>query len=319
MEFNFDRNSNSRSDNQQPTIGLWKLIRIPVYITLALFVLQVIVQPLFMLEVPAGYGAALAVGGSVSDGYYMPGPHGKMPWQHAILMKLRTVAEPRETAPTDSNNQAITARVVPQIWIEPKDIPALARNFGSYESLMKSVVDPQINQATRGQVSLRDPEQLIYERPAVVTGIHKALQDAISEQLQNKGVDPNAVHVGLVAVTQFGFSEGVAHTLELKAESQVKTHTAIANATIKNIVADKDGQVTEITADGEATAAKLLAEANAYKVKKIGEANAAAPDVAKLEAINQWLKDGGHSSRVLIGPGTQVILSGAQAPQAPKQ
>ena len=51
-------------DEKQPTTSIWKLVKWPVIITSIFFVLQVIVQPLFMLTVPAGYGAALAVGGS---------------------------------------------------------------------------------------------------------------------------------------------------------------------------------------------------------------------------------------------------------------
>ncbi len=272
--------------------------------------LQLIVQPLFVLQVPAGYAAVLATGGSVEDTVYMPGPHLKKFWQHAIYVKLWTVAEPRETTPTDSNNQAIGATVVPQIWIEASAIPALVRNYGDLPSLLKSVVDPQINQATRGQSSLRTPEKLIWDRPQVVKDVQTALQAAISEQLQAKGVDPDAVHVGLVAITQFSFSEPVRKTLEAKAESQVRTHTANANATIRGIVADKEGQVTEITADGDAAASQIIAQANAYKVQKVGEANAAAPDVAVYEAIMKWLAAGGHSSRIQLGNGGSLMISG---------
>jgi len=307
------------SHDENPNAGpsILKVVRLPLIILATLFVLQVIVQPLFLFSVPAGSGAALATGGSVQDDVYMPGPHFKLPWQSAIYMKLWTVAEPRETTPTDSNNQALNATVVPQIWIEAKDIPTLARNYGSFEAVIKGVVEPQINQATRGKTSLKTPEKLIWERPEVVADIRTALQAAISEQLEAKHVDPNAIHVGLVAITQFGFSKPVRDTLENKAESQVKTHTANAAARIKGIVADKDGRVTEIVADGEATAAQIIAQANAYKVKKVGEAAAAAADVAKYEAIVKWAEAGGKSPRMQVGNGTQLIINGsAPAPAA---
>ncbi|MBS1998506.1 MAG: hypothetical protein JSS86_19410 [Cyanobacteria bacterium SZAS LIN-2] len=303
----------SFDQNPNPGPSVLKQVRLPLIILATLFVLQVIVQPMFLFSVPAGSGAALATGGSVQDDVYMPGPHFKMPWQSAIYMKLWTVAEPRETNPTDSNNQPVTATVVPQIWIEAKDIPTLARNYGSFEAVIKGVVEPQINQATRGKTSLKTPEQLIWQRPEVVADIRTALQAAISEQLEAKHVDPNAVHVGLVAITQFGFSKPVRDTLENKAESQVKTHTANAQAKIRGIVADKEGRVTEIVADGDATAAQIIAQANAYKVKKVGEAAAAAADVAKYEAIVKWAEAGGNSPRMQLGNGTQVII---QAPTA---
>jgi regulator of protease activity HflC (stomatin/prohibitin superfamily) len=309
----------SQESAPQNTVNPLKLIRVPGIILATLIVLQVVVQPLFMLQVPLGYGAVLAFGGSVEDTVYLEGPHFKLPWKHAIFMKLRTVADARETNPTDSNNQSIGATVVPQIWIEPSAIPALARNYGSFESLMKSVVEPQINQATRGNTSLHTPEELIWNRPLVVKGIRDSLQSAISEQLEAKGVDRNAVHVGLVAITQFTFSKAVRDTLEQKAESQVKTHTANARARIRAIEADKDGQVTEITADGDAEASRIIAEANAYKVQKVGEAAAAAADVAKYEAIAKWIEAGGHSSRIQLGNGAQVIINGnSPAPQAPR-
>jgi regulator of protease activity HflC (stomatin/prohibitin superfamily) len=302
----------SPHDEQNPTSpSLWKLVRIPALITIAFFVLQVIIQPLFIVAVPAGSVAVLAFGGSVDNETLEPGPHLKSPLKHAIYMKMWTIAEARETAPTDSNNQAITATVVPQIWIEPSAVPSLVRNYGDFQSLMKSVVDPQINQATRGQTSNHTPESLIWDRPKVVGDVRKALQEAISEQLEAKGVDRNAVHVGLVAITQFGFSSAVRGTLEAKAESQVRTHTATAQAKIRGIVADKDGHVTEILADGDATYAQTIAEANAYKVQKVGEANAAAPDVATYESIMKWLAAGGHSSRVQVGGSTPVIINGA--------
>jgi len=304
------------SNGAPKAFSLWSMLKVPAMVLLAMFVLQVIMQPLLMFSVPAGYGAALATGGSVQDGVFMPGPHFKLPWQSAIYMKLWTIADARETTPTDSNNQAISATVVPQIWIEPSAIPSLARNYGDFQSVIKGVVDPQINQATRGQTSLRTPEKLIWERPAVVADVQKALQTAISDQLEQKGVDRNAVHVGLVAITHFGFSKPVRDTLEAKAESHVKTLTANANAQILNINADKDGQVTEITADAEATAAKIIAEANAYKVQKVGQANAAAPDVAKYEAIMKWLQAGGKSPRIQLGPNTQVIISGVSAAES---
>jgi regulator of protease activity HflC (stomatin/prohibitin superfamily) len=119
--------------------------------------------------------------------------------------------------------------------------------------------------------------------------------------------------VGLVAITQFGFSKPVRDTLENKAESQVKTHTANAQAKIRGIDADMNGRVTEIIADGEAAAAQAIAKANAYKVQKVGAANAVAPDVAKYEAIMKWLKAGGHSPRIQLGNNTQVIISGIDA------
>lgn len=303
-------------EKKKPTTSLWQLVKWPMIITGTLFALQVIVQPLFLLTVPTGYGAALAIGGSVGDTTYMPGPHFKLPWQSAILMKLWTVAEVRETTPADSNNQPIGATVVPQIWIEPSAIPALARNYHNFESLMKAVVDPQISQATRAQTSLHTPEELIWERPAVVENIQKALQAAISDQLATKGVDRNAIHVGLVAIPHFAFSEPVRNTLEAKAESQVRTHTANAQAKIRGIEADMNGQVTEITADGDAEASQIIAKANAYKVAKVGEANAAAPDVGKYEAIMNWLAAGGHSSRIQLGNGAQVIISGADGAAA---
>jgi Membrane protease subunits, stomatin/prohibitin homologs len=303
------------SPNQNP--GLLKIVRLPLMITLLMFVLQVIVKPLFMLEVPVGYGAALATGGSVHDGTYMPGPHLKWPWQHGIMMKLVTVAEPRQSTPTDSNNQPIGATVVPQIWIEPSQIPTLARNYGSFESLMKSVVDPQITQATRGNTSLHTPEQLIWNRHDVVEAVRSSLQKAIGEQLAAKSVSKDAVHVGLVAITQFSFSKPVRDTLENKAESQVKTHTANAKARIQAIQADKDGKVTEITADGDAEYNKLIAEANAYKVQKVGEAAAAAADVALYEAITKWVEAGGKSPRIQLGNGAQVIINGTSQPEAP--
>lgn len=74
-----------------------------------------------------------------------------------------------------------------EFWIEPAAIPALARNYGDYESMMRSVVEPQINQATRGKTSQRDPEHLIWERNDVVIGIQQALQAGISESLKVKG------------------------------------------------------------------------------------------------------------------------------------
>ena len=147
-------------NSTQSGVNVMKLVRLPLIILGVLFVLQVIVQPLFLLEVPNGSAAAIAFGGSVENHVYEAGPHLKMPWQHAIIMKLQTVADARETTPTDSNNQAIGATVVPQIWIEPSAIPSLARNYGSFEGLIKSVVEPQINQATRGNVSLHTPEEL---------------------------------------------------------------------------------------------------------------------------------------------------------------
>jgi regulator of protease activity HflC (stomatin/prohibitin superfamily) len=299
------------NEHQDNTVSIWKSIRTPGLILAALFTVQAIILPLFVMSVPAGSAAVLAFGGSVEKTVLMPGPHIKMPWQHGIFMKLWTIAEPRETTPTDSNNQAITATVVPQIWIDPNAIPALVNNYGDFATLMKSVVDPQINQATRAQTSLRSPEKLIWNRADVVRDVRTSLQDAISEQLEAKGVDRDAIKVGLIAITQFGFSDAVRETLEAKAESQVRTHTATAQATIRGINADKDGHVTEIKADGDSAAAQIIAEANAYKVQKVGEANAAAPDVAKYEAIMKWLAAGGHSSRVQVGNGTQVILNGA--------
>jgi regulator of protease activity HflC (stomatin/prohibitin superfamily) len=309
------------SYDRQPESGVnvFKLVRTPLIILASLFVLQAIVQPLFLMEVPVGYGGALAFGGSVENRVFEAGPHLKMPWQHSILMKLRTVADARETTPADSNNQPIGATVVPQIWIEPSAIPALAKNYGSFDSLIKSVVEPQITQATRGTTSLHTPEDLIWNRPTVVGDVRNSLQAAISEQLEAKGVDKNAIHVGLIAITQFGFSKPVRDTLEAKAESQVKTHTANAKAKIRAIEADKDGQVTEITADGDAEYSRIIAQANAYKVQKVGEAAAAAADVAKYEAIAKWIEAGGHSSRVQLGNGAQVIINGSAAPAPAKQ
>jgi hypothetical protein len=258
-------------EGKKPTTSLWQLVKWPVIITGTLFALQVIVQPLFLLTVPTGYGAALAIGGSVGDTTYMPGPHFKLPWQSAILMKLWTVAEVRETTPADSNNQPIGATVVPQIWIEPSAIPALARNYHNFESLMKAVVDPQISQATRAQTSLHTPEELIWERPpwSRTSRKHCKRQSATSSR-PKASIARNPRRP--CCYPHFAFSEPVRNTLEAKAESQVRTHTANAQATIRGIEADMNGQVTEITADGDAEASQIIAKANAYKVAKVGEA-----------------------------------------------
>jgi regulator of protease activity HflC (stomatin/prohibitin superfamily) len=293
----------------------FKLVRLPVILTAVVFTLQVIVKPMFCTEVPVGYGGALAFGGSVENRVLDEGPHFKWPWQHTILMSLRTLADARQTTPTDSNNQAIGATVQPQVWIDPKAIPALARNYGTFDNVMKSVVDPQINQATRGTVSTHTPEQLVWTRPDIVRDVRASLQAAIGDQLEAKGVDKNAVQVGLIAITDFSFSDAVRHTLEQKAESGVKAKTATAQAQIRAIDADKDGQVTEITADGNATATQIIAEANAYKVQKVGEAAAAAASVSELEAIQHWIDAGGHSSRVQLAPGANVIISATPAQQ----
>ena len=105
--------------NNPVTVSLWKLVRLPAIVVITMFVLQAIVQPFFMTAIPAGSVGVLAFGGNVGNDVLEPGPHFKPFWKSTIVMKMWTVAEPRETAPTDSNNQAITATVVPQIWIKP--------------------------------------------------------------------------------------------------------------------------------------------------------------------------------------------------------
>lgn len=308
--------------SNQNTYSIFELAKRPLIATVIFFVLQVIIVPLFLLEVPVGYGAATAFGGSVDSEVYLSGPHFVAPWKKALYWKLQTVVLPRDTTPTDSNNQPITAKVLPQVWIEPAAIPALARNYGDYESMMRSVVEPQINQATRGKTSQRDPEHLIWERNDVVIGIQQALQAGISESLKVKGVQTDAVHVGLVSIPQFGFSKAVRDTLEKKAESHVRTLTANALARIAEIEADRKAQLVEIAADGESQAREILAAADAYKAEKIGKANAAAPIVAKYEAIMKWLDAGGHASRMQLSGNSQVILPtapGATAAPAAQQ
>jgi regulator of protease activity HflC (stomatin/prohibitin superfamily) len=298
----YDNNETNQSYN------IFKLAKTPLIVTGIFFLLQVIIVPLFLLEVPVGYGAVTAFGGSVDETVYLSGPHFVAPWKKALNWKLQTVVRPRDTTPTDSNNQPITAKVLPQVWIEPSAIPTLARNYGDYESMMKSVVEPQINQATRGKTSQRDPEHLIWERHEVVVGIQEALQTGISDALKVKGVSTKAVHVGLVSIPQFGFSKAVRDTLENKAESHVRTLTAKALAKIAEIEADRKAQLVEIAADGESQAKEILASADAYKADKIGKANAAAPIVAKYESIMKWLDAGGHASRIQLSGNSQVIL-----------
>lgn len=303
----------SNEQNPQPTPSIWRLVRIPVYILAAILVVQLIVKPFFMFQVPAGYGAALTTGGDVHDEVYLAGPHFKMPWQSAAYMKLITAVLPQDTKPTDSNSQSLNATVVPQVWVEAKHIPILLRAYGSYQAMLKSVVEPQIGQATRGQTSHRTPEQLIWNRDELVSDIRDSLGAGIAQQLKARNIDKDAIQVGLVAVTQFGFSKAVRDTLENKAESQVRTHTANAKARIRGIVADKDARVTEITAEGDAEANKLLNEANAYRAKKLGEAAAASADVAQYEAIVKWVDKGGKSPRIQLAPGSQVIINGQPA------
>jgi len=300
------------NDTNLKTYNIFSLAKTPLILTGIFFVLQVIIVPLFLLKVPVGYGAATAFGGSVDEEVYLSGPHFVAPWKKALFWKLQTVVRPRDTTPTDSNNQPITAKVLPQVWIEPSAIPSLARNYGDYDSMMRSVVEPQINQATRGKTSQRDPEHLIWERHDVVVGIQEALQAGISDALKVKGVPADAVHVGLVSIPQFGFSKAVRDTLENKAESHVRTLTARASAKIAEIEADRKAQLVEIAADGESQAKQILAEADAYKADKIGKANAAAPIVAKYEAIMRWLDAGGHASRMQLNGNSQVILPAVQ-------
>lgn len=300
----------SNEQNPQPTPSIWRLVRIPALILGGIMFLQLIVQPFFMFQVPAGYGAALTTGGDVAEDVYLAGPHFKLPWQSASYMKLITGVLPQETKPTDSNSQSLNATVVPQIWIEAKYIPTLLRAYGSYDVMLKSVVEPQILQATRGQTSHRTPEQLIWNRDELVNDIRETLGAGIAQQLKARSIDKAAIQVGMVAVTQFGFSKAVRDTLENKAESQVRTHTANAKARIRGIVADKDARVTEITAEGDAEANKLLNDANAYRAKKLGEAAAASADVAQFEAITKWVDKGGKTPRIQLAPGSQVILNG---------
>lgn len=291
-----------------------KIVRTPAIILGVLMSAQLIVQPFFMFSVPTGYGAALSTGGSVHDEVYLPGPHFKMPWQSAYQIKTWPTVATVKTVTSDSNNQPVTTYVAPQVWIDPAAIPALVRNYNSLENVMKTVVEPQVAQAIRGQTSNRTPEAIIWERPEAVKLMRRELQSKIGDQLAVKGVSRDAVKIGLVALLQVAFTDPVIKTLENKAESQVKTHTANAQKLIRAIVADKDGQVTELLADGDAAAAKIIADAQAYRVSKVGEAAAAAADVAKYEAIIKWIDAGGNSSRVQIGKDAQVILNGLSVP-----
>lgn len=311
MKYDRRENDNGLTPERKSVL---KIVRTPAIILAALMSAQLIVQPFFMFSVPTGYGAALATGGSVHDEVFLPGPHFKMPWQSTYQMKTWPTVTTIKTVTSDSNNQPVTTYVAPQVWIEPAAIPALVRNYNTLENVMKTVVEPQVAQAIRGQTSNRTPELIIWERPDAVKGMRESLQTKIGDQLAVKGVSRDAVKIGLVALLQVAFTDPVIKTLENKAESQVKTHTANAQKRIRAIVADKDGKVTELLADGDAESAKIIADAQAYRVSKVGEAAAAAADVAKYEAIIRWIEAGGNSSRVQIGKDAQVILNGLSMP-----
>jgi regulator of protease activity HflC (stomatin/prohibitin superfamily) len=222
------------------------------------------------------------------------------------------VAEPRDSNPRDINNQPLTAEIVPQLWIDPTAVPLLYKKIGDFAALKATIIDPQIQQATGASTPKFSPEGLVYDRPTLVANIQKELQNALSEQLKEKGVPADAVRVGLVAMTQFEFSPTVTDTLENKAETYVKNRTANAIAQITGIMADAKGQEVEIQAKAEAEATRTLNEANAYAVTRKGDALDAAASVGQLEAITNWGAAGGHLPRMILSPTNQVIVNPAQ-------
>lgn len=225
-------------------------------------------------------GIVQSFSGTIGDHYKSHGLVFVAPWNH---VKTEDIALQKEVFDFGSDNSAvskdqqpITATIVVNYQVDPKDVIALWKNVGpAWKSVLLDGRVPQDFKETTAQFT--SPE-ITLNRPRLRT---MTLQRLRHELCPDGG--EFCVHIEDVFVQNVGYSQAYTQAIE---DKQVQVQRAQqAQAKVAQAKAEADQNVA--TAEGEKRAAIARAEGDAKSIELKGKALRNNPEVVRYEAIQK--------------------------------
>lgn len=268
---------------------IYQRCRWPVWVFGAL-VCAALIKCFFTAEVPAGHVALLYNWGKLDTAYtHAPGLMWKAPWpmQSVEYFPVRLAVKCHQGEAADNKQQLVDTTICVQLQVNPDKAPILRKEVGTFNTVLSTVVDNNILQATKAETTRHPVEGLVVDRETLRTDVATHLQQLVDKTLADKGIT-DAIHIVQVGVTQFDFKDGFVKAIDRKVKAEQDAFTAGIQKQITEIDADADAKVTEIIAEANAYATRAVNEAKAEAIQVLGDAAAANPQLGLYEAIESW-------------------------------
>jgi regulator of protease activity HflC (stomatin/prohibitin superfamily) len=299
------------SEQTNEVRSVFRAYRGPIIATCAIL-LAIFVKCMFTAEVPAGHVALVYNWGKLDTSYtHGPGLMWKAPWpaQSVEYFPVRLTVQQHKGEAADSKQQLVDTEISVQLVVNPKAAPMLRKEIGSYETVLSTVVDNNIPQATKAESTQHDVQVLVTDREKLRRDIATHLQQLIDNTLAEKNIT-DAIKVVQVGVTQFDFKDGFVRSIDDKVKAQQEAFTAAIQKRITEIDADANARRTEILAAANADATRDINDAQTYAIQILGDAAATDGRLGLYEAIQNW---NNHVPGVNMGAGANIMLTAPAA------
>jgi regulator of protease activity HflC (stomatin/prohibitin superfamily) len=264
-------------------------------------------------KVPAQGEGVLTVFGHVYEEALKPGLHMKYPWQHVYMMPTNLIANTVRAQAGSHDLQQITTQVTIPFHMNEGYGPKVFSKIGTLEKVEAVVINPGVLECLKAVCARYTAEELITKRQQVKEEVELALKGYISQALKERGLE-NALSIGIIAITDFRFSDEYNKSIELKVKAAQDALRAESEKKQRITEAEGLREATKAKADGEAYATEVRSIAEAGAIRRRAEALKVNPALIDLNAIEKW--DG--KVPVYQGGGTPIPFINVPKPEMPK-
>lgn len=268
-------------------------------------------------KVPAQAEGVLTAIGHVYPDSLSPGLHMKFPWQHVYMMPTNLIANTVRAQAGSHDLQQITTQVTIPFHMNPGYGPAVFSKIGTLEKVEAVVINPGVLECLKAVCARYTAEELITKRKQVKTEVEAELKTYINTALKERGLE-GALSIGLIAITDFKFSDEYNKSIELKVKAAQDALRAESEKKQRITEAEGLRDALKAKADGDAYATEVRSKAEADAIRRRAEALKVNPDLIDLNAIEKW--DG--KVPVYNGGGNPIpfikVPTPQAAPEAPK-
>ena len=225
--------------------------------------------------------------GAILPGTLAQGFHWKDPF--SVLVETNTQLTPyaHKVEAASRNLQKVVTEVTVTYSQTAAMAPETLQNIGDASKLEAAVLLPAIEQSVKSVTAAFTAEELVTQRPKVMTMCEQEIRQFIDHTLSQKKV-VGAIEINSIALTNFSFSAEFDRSIEEKVRSDQEALKAENDKKRKITDAEAQAESKKKVADAEAYQIERMAKARAQAISLEGEALKKSPEMARLRAIEKW-------------------------------
>ncbi len=238
-------------------------------------------------KIPAQGEGVLTSFGHVYKDALEPGLHAKWPWQHVYMMPTNLIANTVRAQAGSHDLQQVTTQVTVPFHMNAGHGPQVFQKIGTLEKVEAVVINPGVLECLKAVCARYTAEELITKRQHVKEEVEQALKEYIATALKERGLE-NALSIGVIAITDFKFSDEYNKSIELKVKAAQDALRAESEKKQRITEAEGLREAMKAKADGEAYATEVRSKAEAEAIRRRAEALKVNPALIDLNAIEKW-------------------------------